>query len=284
VRLVRLWRTRRPQRFTEKVRYKMLRDHRELLVTFADKAAVRGHVVLGGYGHLLPTAYGVLEDADELLTLDLPESYVVKPTHGSGAAIVVSTAAPVDAVLPRAEWGWVYAHVRPEAVDRRALRDIAARWGEQLYGRGPNEEWAYSRIRPRIIVEERLAGADGGIPDDCKLFVFHGRVRYVQVDSGRFGTRTQDFFDPDWQHLPLSGGPPFADPPHPRPDRLEEMIAIAERLGADTDFVRVDLYLLPDRIVFGELTSYPAGGHSPFYPSSYDEEFGSHWTVPRRYR
>ena len=62
------------------------------------------------------------------------------------------------------------------------------------------------------------------------------------------------------------------------------MIAIAERLGADTDFVRVDLYVLPDRIVFGELTSYPAGGHSPFFPDSYDEEFGSHWTVPRRYR
>ncbi|GAA2170985.1 hypothetical protein GCM10009846_03240 [Agrococcus versicolor] len=284
VRLARLWRTRRPRRFTEKVRYKMLRDHRELLVTFADKAAVRGHVVLHDLGHLLPQAYGVLDDADGLLTLDLPESYVVKPTHGSGAAIVVSPEAPEGAVLPRAEWGWVYAHVRPEAVDRTHLRDIAARWSEQLYGRGPNEEWAYSRIRPRIIVEERLAGADGGIPDDCKLFVFHGRVRYVQVDSGRFGTRTQDFLDPDWQHLPLSGGPPWADPPHPRPDRLAEMIAIAERLGADTDFVRVDLYLLPDRIVFGELTSYPAGGHSPFEPESFDLEFGSHWRVPRRYR
>ncbi|WP_144720484.1 ATP-grasp fold amidoligase family protein [Agrococcus jejuensis] len=284
VRLARLWRTRRPRRFTEKVCYKMLRDRRELLVTFADKAAVRGHVIQAGYGHLLPEALAVLDDADALLALDLPESYVVKPTHGSGAAIVVSPAAPVDATLPRPEWGWVYAHVRPEAVERGALRDIADRWCEQLYGRGPNEEWAYSRIRPRIIVEERLVGADGGIPDDCKLFVFHGRVRYVEMDSGRFGTRTQDFFDVDWQHLPLSGGPAWADPPHPRPDRLDEMITIAERLGADTDFVRVDLYLLPDRIVFGELTSYPAGGHSPFDPDAYDVEFGSHWTVPRRYR
>ena len=40
----RLWRTRQPRTFTEKVRYKMLRDHRPLMVTFADKAAVRGHV------------------------------------------------------------------------------------------------------------------------------------------------------------------------------------------------------------------------------------------------
>ena len=284
VRLVRLWRTRRPRRFTEKVRYKMQRDRRALLVTFADKAAVREHVAMSGLGDLLPEAFAVLDHADELLDLDLPRSFVMKPTHGSGAAIVVSDAAPHDAVLPRPDWGWVYAHVRPEAADRVVLQAIADDWCGRLYGRGPNEEWAYSRIRPRIIVEERLAGADGGIPDDCKLFVFHGRVQYVQVDAGRFGVRTQDFFDREWRHLPLSGGPPWAEPAHQRPERLEEMIAIAERLGAGTDFVRVDLYVLPDRIVFGELTSYPAGGHSPFFPDSYDDEFGSHWTVPRRYR
>ena len=40
----RLWATRNPRTFTEKVRYKMLRDHRRLVVTFADKAAVRAHV------------------------------------------------------------------------------------------------------------------------------------------------------------------------------------------------------------------------------------------------
>ena len=42
------------------------------------------------------------------------------------------------------------------------------------------------------------------------------------------------------------------------------MIDLAQRLAADTDFVRVDLYLLTDRIVLGELTNYPAGGDSPF--------------------
>jgi len=176
------------------------------------------------------------------------------------------------------------AHLRPEAVDRRTLRDIAAGWTTKLYGRGPNEEWAYCRINPRILVEEALASSSGGIPDDVKFFVFHGTCLYIQVDSGRFDTRTQDFYDRNWQHLPLSGGPAWADPRREAPERLAEMIAIAERLAAETDFARVDLYLLPDRIVFGELTSYPAGGHSPFDPPSFDAEFGSHWTVPRRYR
>ena len=38
------------------------------------------------------------------------------------------------------------------------------------------------------------------------------------------------------------------------------MIEIAERLGEGVDFVRVDLYDVDGRVVFGELTNYPAGG------------------------
>jgi hypothetical protein len=284
VRVARLLRTRRPRTFTEKVRYKMLRDHRPLLVTFADKAAVRDHVASRIGGDRLPRALGVFDDPAGLRGLDLPESYVVKPTHGSGACIVVSPGAPADAAIPPAGSLWGYTHVRPEAVSVDQLVATAEFWSAQLYGQGPNREWAYGSVPRRVIVEEMLTDADGGIPDDYKLFVFNGRCRFIQVDSGRFGGRTQDFFDTAWEHLPLSGGPAWAAPLPSRPSRLSEMIAIAEILGHDTDFVRVDLYHLPDRVVLGELTSYPAGGDSPFDPVSFDAEFGRHWTVPRRYR
>ncbi|QJU54645.1 ATP-grasp fold amidoligase family protein [Herbiconiux sp. KACC 21604] len=284
VRLWRLWRTRRPVTFTEKVRYKMLRDHRELLVTFADKAAVRDYVATRIGAEHLPHAFAVIDDPARLRELRLPDRFVVKPTHGSGAAIVVSPEAPADAELPEARWSWVYRHVRPEAADRDRLAAIGAHWSSQLYGQGPNREWAYGQVAPRILIEEMLTGEGGGIPDDFKLFVFHGRCHFIQVDTARFAGRTQDFYTPDWEHLPLSGGPPWADPPRSRPDRLDTLIELAERLGAETDFVRVDLYLLPDRIVFGELTSYPAGGDSPFHPVSFDAEFGRPWKVPRRYR
>ena len=76
---------------------------------------------------------------------------------------------------------------------------------------------------------------------------------------------------------------PGATPPVSRPDRLDELVDLAQRLAQDTDFVRVDLYDLPGRIVFGELSSLPAGGDSPFEPDSFNGEFGSHWTPPRRY-
>lgn len=285
-RIVRVWRlvaTARPRTFTDKVRYKMLRDHRPLLVTFADKAAVRDYVagIIGA--RYLPVAHAILDDPAQLTDFALPSSFVLKPTHGSGAVVVVSPNAPNDAVLPRPESSWVYRHVRPEAADPTALAAIGKYWVSQRYGQGPNREWAYGHITPRIIIEELLPGEVGAIPDDYKFFVFHQQVHFIQVDTGRFGHRTQDFYTPSWEHLSLNGGLPWADGGVPRPARLAEMVAIAERLAVRTDFVRVDLYHLSDRIVFGELTSYPAGGDSPFNPQSWNTVFGEPWTVPKRY-
>ena len=225
-----------------------------------------------------------MEDPTALQDLELPEAYVVKPTHGSGAAIIVSDGAAAEARLQTDPGSWVYRHVRREAAPRDDVVRIARGWVAQLYGQGPNREWVYGRVPRQILVEELLAGADGGVPDDYKFFVFHGRCAFVQVDSGRFGLRTQDFFRPDWQHLPLSGGPPWAEPELAQPACLTEMIEVAERLGAPTDFVRVDLYDVDGRVVVGELTSFPAGGDSPFDPEFFNEEFGRPWTVPRRYR
>jgi len=282
VRLARLLRTRNPETFTEKVRYKMLRDHRQLLVTFADKAAVRDYVARAVGADCLPQAYAVIDDPDELRGLDLPDRYVIKPTHGSGAVVVVSPDAPAESRLPVAQHSWVYRHVRAEHAKPEDLAAIGEHWRTQLYGQGPNREWAYGQVPRRIIVEELLSDSAHSIPEDFKLFVFHGEPRFIQVDAGRFGGRTQDFYTPEWQHLELSGGPQWAEP-RERPARLDEMLDIARRLGAETDFVRVDLYHLPDRVVFGELTSYPAGGDSPFHPESFDREFGRWWTVPKRY-
>lgn len=284
VRVARLWRTRNPQTFREKVRYKMLRDHRQLVVTFADKAAVRDYVATTIGQQYLPRAFAIVEDPSTLVDIRLPDAYVVKPTHGSGAVIIVSDQAPPDARLAAEPDNWTYQHVQPGFAPREDVVRIAQGWLTQLYGQGPNREWVYGRVPRRVIVEELLAGPHGAIPVDYKLFVFHGRCAYIQVDADRFGRRTQDFFAPDWRHLPLSGGPPWACPQPEQPARLAEMLELAERLGADTDFVRVDLYCIDGRVVFGELTSFPAGGDSPFDPEHFNEEFGSHWTVPRRYR
>ena len=125
MRAVRLWRSRNPHTFREKVRYKMLRDHRALVVTFADKAAVRDYVATVVGGRYLPRAYAIVDDPAALRDVSLPDAYVVKPTHGSGAAIVVSDRAPREARLPSEQGSWGYSHVRPESAPREDVVRIA---------------------------------------------------------------------------------------------------------------------------------------------------------------
>jgi hypothetical protein len=57
------------------------------------------------------------------------------------------------------------------------------------------------------------------------------------------------------------------------------MIDVAERIGAQFDFVRVDLYSPPQGILFGEVTFYPAAGLQPFVPREWDNIFGEPWKI-----
>jgi hypothetical protein len=61
------------------------------------------------------------------------------------------------------------------------------------------------------------------------------------------------------------------------PPNLELMLQTAEALGADLDFVRVDLYDVGNRIYFGEMTSTPGGGFVRFDPQAMDEHLGQLW-------
>ncbi len=58
------------------------------------------------------------------------------------------------------------------------------------------------------------------------------------------------------------------------------MVELAEALAEGFDFVRVDLYNIDGRIVFGELTNYPYGGMAPFDPPEFDDVLGAKWTLP----
>jgi hypothetical protein len=52
---------------------------------------------------------------------------------------------------------------------------------------------------------------------------------------------------------------------------------MAEKLAAGFDFLRIDLYLVGDRIYFGEITVYPYSGLMPFVPPGWDLVFGDLW-------
>ena len=60
----------------------------------------------------------------------------------------------------------------------------------------------------------------------------------------------------------------------PRPNQLQEMLDISEKLGKLYPYLRVDMYLLNDHIYIGELTQCQGGGFDKIVPVEMDAYFG----------
>jgi hypothetical protein len=277
-----LWLTRHPVTFNEKVRYRMARDRRPLLVTFADKVAVTDHVAARIGEHYLPRRFATASDLASIDRNELPREFVLKASHLSGGVVIVWDGAPIANTVPAPSDDFPRVVIRPSRVDWDALARLTDGWMRARYRPGPYGEWAYWGVPPRIVVDELLLDASGRLPDDYKLYVFDGTCRFVNVIADRFGSYRDLWFTPDWTPIDASGGSRAQQGTAARPSALEEMLEIASALGRGVDFVRVDLYDCGDRIVFGELTNYPAAGTDRFPNPTLDIEMGRAWRLARR--
>lgn len=257
IRLTYLWRHRRlpalaePRLFNELVQHRKLRGRDARLPILADKVRVKDFVADRiGPEWVIPTLWhGAVLPAHP----PWPRPFVVKSRHGCNQN----------------------AFVRTGEEDWRAIRRQAARWVSKTYGFWL-DEWLYRYI-PRGIVVEPFVGNSLELPVDYKLFVFDGRVEYVQVHLGRERRHRWIVFDRTWRRV----SSPSRDVDPPRPVSLPRMIDAAEELGREFDFVRVDLYEVGGIPLFGEMTFYPGSGLDPFNPTSLDRIMGDHWLRAR---
>ncbi len=244
-----------PTTYTEKVLWLNLRHRDPRQVICADKYEVRGWVAERVGDDILVPLLGVYDDADDIDFDALPNSFVIKATHGSGWNVIV----PDKNVFDGAE-------------AKRSLQD----WLSRSYY-AHKREWQYRDMPHRLIVEKFLADDDGGIPSQFQFFCFRRgeqQTILVQVDFDELTNHRRDYYDLDWKRMPFTSRVPNAECEAPRPDRLEDMVEIARRLSEDFPFVRVDLYVVEDRIYFGELTFTSGGGMSSFEPAEWDRRLG----------
>lgn len=252
---------RSPSTFNEKVNWRKLNEFEPLFTIAADKIASKDWVTQLCPNILVPdtlwqgTSFKKLEDwLDEN---ELPQQFVVKSNHGSRMNLFYQQG--------------------QSQLDFTELEKIRRRWfkHDQYSTLG---EWGYKNIEKRVFVEAFL-DFKGTVPDDYKFFVYHGKVHFIQLDTGRFNGHHRNIFDRNWNDLNIDFSHPSKVPSPTRPECFTEMVEAAEKIGRYFSFVRVDFYQLDGRVYFGELTLYPGAGYEVFPTSDIDLLFGQPWNI-----
>ena len=246
-----------PKTFTEKIQRLKLYNRKPEYTLMVDKYEVKKYVAnIIGEEYIIPTL-GVWDKFEDIKFEELPDKFVLKTTHGGGNTGVVicqdKTAfniSEANNILNKSLKLCIYKNLR---------------------------EWPYKNVKRRIIAEQFLECKGHVDLPDYKFYCFNGVPKYCQVIRDRNSLETIDFYDMEWNHMPFIGLNPMAKngiTPVPKPKSLDCMIDICHKLASDIPFTRIDLFVINDKIYFGEITFYPASGFGCFTPQEWDCKLG----------
>lgn len=250
-----------PKTFNEKLQWLKLYDRNPLYTTLVDKAEVKKWVAEKiGEEYVIPT-YGVYDSADEIDFDALPDRFVLKGTHDSASVIFCNDKNTFD---------------REDA--KKRLSECLKK-SQFLYGR----EWPYKNVKPRIIAEPYLVDESGEELKDYKVCCFNGKAEYLDLHFARFSQHKKNHYDFDWNPLFFSSGSPTDySIAFEKPERLDDIKRVSEILSKEITFLRVDFYIVYDRVYVGEVTFFPGSGFNSFDPPIIDYELGEKLVLPEK--
>mgnify|MGYP001385186192 CR=1 FL=1 len=252
-----------PRAFTEKIQWLKLYFLKTEFTNMVDKCSAKEIVKEKvGEDYVIPTI-GFWERFEDIDFAHLPNKFVLKTTHGGGGS------------------GIIICRDKKYFDKNKAKRILEKSMKTDIYK--VLREWPYKNVRKGIIAEALVEQSDGQGLLDYKFFCFNGKVKFFKVDFGRFTSHRANYYTREKKLLPWieSNFPPDPQINHHFPENFDEMIAIAEKLSDNLPFLRVDLYNVNGKILFGEMTFYPASGMEEFKPNGVDVEIGDMLTLPK---
>ena len=254
-----------PKTLADKVSYIELHEQSPLASLCTDKYAVREYVAKKGYSYaLVPLVGGPWQKIEDIDFSLLPNSFVLKATHGCKMNYFVPVKADLDIEKCKSEMN---------------------RWMRTTYGTYSLEPH-YAKIPHRIYAEKYLGNMSDMI--DYKFHCLNGIPRFVLALSDREANNdksmkvTINCYDMEWNYLPVICGAGEEVPGEgeiKRPKHFDEMVKMAQKLSEDFKFVRVDLYEKDDIILFGELTFTPASCVFAYMTEEFLKEIGGYLTI-----
>src|SRR5574344_263989 len=251
-----------PKTYNEKLNWLKMYDRRPIYTYMADESKAKEYVRgIIGDEYIIPTLQ-VWNTPDEINLDSLPEKYVIKCNHDSGSVFLCTDKKKFNL----------------DNVKKKLRRILKTNYF--WFGR----EWPYKNIERKIFAEKFMVDESCYELKDFKFFCFDGEPKFMFVakDRHKEGEETKfDFFDMDFNHLPVKNGHPNSNPPYNKPDAFEKMKEIASKLSQGIPQVRVDLYDINGKIYFGEMTFFHWSGLVPFEPAEWDKKFGDYIKLPK---
>lgn len=253
-----------PETYNEKIQWLKLYDSTPLKTRLADKYLVRDWVKEKiGEEYLIPLL-GVWDKFDDIDFDKLPNQFVLKCNHGCGYNIIVKDKSKLD--LKEAK----------NKINEWMKEDFAFKNGFELH---------YSAIPRKIIAEAYIKEVDTEAID-YKFICCDGIPYLCWVTNKHLEIHERSFYKlPEWelQDIELKDGGAVLDKVGvPKPENLSTMLEICKTLAKDFPFVRVDLYLVQDKILFGEMTFTSASGAALLYPDKWNYILGDKITLPNK--
>lgn len=257
-----------PQDLNEKILWLKLFSDTTKWTELADKYKVRKYVESLGLGKYLVKLYGHWTNVEDINFNDLPNSLIFKVNNGDGKGT-----------------NYIVRDLKKE--DKKDLCILFEKWLNRKNIGALSAEPQYKNMIPCIIAEELLPIPSGySSLVDYKIWCINGEAKYIWTccdrdeDGGGADVMTHDL---DWNPHPEFSV--FTSEYRkgrilPKPDNLDEMLDLAEKLSNGFPQLRVDLYNINGKIYFGELTFTSQGGMMDFYTKDFLTELGKDIKLP----
>jgi hypothetical protein len=248
-----------PLDYTEKLQWIKLYYRKPEMSTLVDKYRVREYIKNQlGEEYLIPLI-GKWDKVEDIDFSSLPDEFVLKCNHDSGSVIICKD--------------------KKEFNIEEAKKKLRKKLHDNNYYL--SREWPYKNVKPCIICEKYMKDDDGSALTDYKFFCFNGEPKIMYWSKDKADDPKTDFFDMDYNHLPIRMRDPNAAVPPPKPKKFEEMKKLAKKLAGSFPHVRVDFYEINNHIYFGELTFFHCEGMVPVQPVEWNRKLGDWITLPK---
>ena len=256
-----------PRDLNEKILWLLVNSDIRKWTELADKVKVRDYVKEKGLGHLLVPMLGCWKRVKDIDFDALPERFVLKCNHDYNSTIIVDKMSD-DYHKP--------------TICKRLNASLRKNFGD--YG-----ELHYRRIPRRVLAEEYLELKDGeeklsSTLIDYKVWCFDGKPNCICCLYDRKQRSVLlDVYDLNWNYHPEHTIPTKHVKPGfgiiPKPKCLPEMLKAASILSEGFPEVRVDFYIIEDRLYFGEMTFTSAAGMMKYFTPEFLKELGDHVVI-----